>query len=516
MRAIRSFVVLMGVFFFVLALLAPFLTIDVPWAGEVWLFQSIQELSRSFGPVPTLNGAPFTGPDPLVPVLLSTLPFPDLMSLRITGIMLGSLVALGVFIFCSSLWDLSSGVCSALFTMATWGFIATYGTLNPEALPVSLTVLAFLLFSQIYLKELNPWWYLLSYVLLCLAALTGGWVPLAFFLFSVVLFILLDMSPERLLSIKAGYGAVLVGGAMLAVYVAYRLVEGPEFAGTLFSADHEQGFIARAWLWVKFNLPWLLLAVPAWMYSEGPREAGSWRSLLAPKTAYVMGLFVLLLSSRVQEGFALLSVPFGGIIVGYWMSRKFLILQSLQALRTLTAAGTAAVLAATALSLVVAGSVMDFSFDLAHGAVILLFLAFGAVLAWLARKRYTMAIAGVGIAAVFCLSWYAALVLVPASAEKPASFARQLSSLTPLLVFEDDLVMRGYAGYGGSTAVVVGRNMVPVGYQAYLAVTTADLEDLLEDLSSRMRVEPVTSFEAGKTYALIKVSPAPPRRGTGG
>jgi len=52
----------MGVFFFVLALLAPFLTIDVPWAGEVWLFQSIQELSRSFGPVPTLNGAPFTGP----------------------------------------------------------------------------------------------------------------------------------------------------------------------------------------------------------------------------------------------------------------------------------------------------------------------------------------------------------------------------------------------------------------------------------------------------------------------
>jgi hypothetical protein len=515
-RAIRSFAVLLGVFFATLALLAPFLSIDIPWGAEVWFFQSIQELSHGFHLSPTLNGMPFTGPDPLVPVLFSLLPFSDFLSLKVLSILLGCLVSLGVFTFCSSLWDLKSGACSALFTITTWGFVSTFGTLNPAALPACLSILAYLLFSQIYLKELNPWWYLLSYLLVCLAAATGGWVPLAFFALSVIFLILIDMSPQRFMSIKAPYGVILVAGVMIALYAACRILEGPAAAGNLFSSSPEQGFLARLWLWVKFNLPWLLLMIPAWMYGEGPNEAGSWRGLLAPKTAFAVGFVVVLLSGSVQEGYALLGIPFGGIITGYWMSRRFLIRQGLQSLRTLALIGTSAIIVATALYLITTGSIMEFSLDIIHGAVILVFLITGILLLWLGKKRYTMAIAGLGMAAVFALSWYAALVLVPASAGKPAAFAQGLRSFTPLLVFQDDLNMRGYAGYAGAKAVVVGRNMVPVGYSAYLAVTTPDLNALLKDLSSRMRVETVSTVNTRQTMALIRVLPPAPRPLPGG
>ncbi|HOW99668.1 MAG TPA: hypothetical protein PK545_03525, partial [Deltaproteobacteria bacterium] len=82
MRAVRSCIVLLGVFFSALALLAPFLTVPAPWGAEVWFFPSVRELGRGFQLAPTLNGMPFTGPGPLAAVLLSLLPFSDLMSLR--------------------------------------------------------------------------------------------------------------------------------------------------------------------------------------------------------------------------------------------------------------------------------------------------------------------------------------------------------------------------------------------------------------------------------------------------
>ncbi len=517
MRAVRSCIVLLGVFFSALALLAPFLTVPAPWGAEVWFFPSVRELGLGLKLAPTLNGMPFTGPGPLAAVLLSLLPFSDLMALRLLNMLLGCLVCMSVFVFCSSLWDIKSGVCSALFTMTTWGFAATFGHLGPSALPACLAVISFLLFAQIYLMELNPWWYLLAYLLAGGAALTGGWVPLTFFALSAVFLVLIDMAPAKFASIKAFWGIVLVGGAMLAVYGTCRIFEGPALAGSLFSFHQEQGLLARLWLWVKFNLPWLLLAAPAWLYGEGPNEAGAWRSLLAPKTAYASGFAVVLLSGSVQEGYALLGIPFGGILTGYWMSRKFLIREKLKGLRTLAFFGTAFLVAGTALILIVKSSLTRFSLDLAHGAVILAFLAVVLLLFLSARRRSAMAIAGLGMAAVFAMSWHTALVTVPASAEKPASFARQLREVTPLLVFEDDLVMRGYAAWAGAKAVVVGRNMVPVGYTAYLAVTTPDLEALLKNLSARMHASVASSFTTRGTTALIRVAPAvPPSRGPGG
>ncbi|HQO81921.1 MAG TPA: hypothetical protein PKW48_12755, partial [Deltaproteobacteria bacterium] len=98
----RSLMIILGVFFSCLALLVPFLAVDVPLAREAWLFQTIGELHREFRLVPTLNGVPLDGPNVLMPVIFSLLPFSDVLSLRLADILLGCLVAMGVFSFCTS------------------------------------------------------------------------------------------------------------------------------------------------------------------------------------------------------------------------------------------------------------------------------------------------------------------------------------------------------------------------------------------------------------------------------
>ena len=65
----RSLMIILGVFFSCLALLVPFLAVDVPLAREAWLFQTIGELHREFRLVPTLNGVPLDGPNVLMPVI---------------------------------------------------------------------------------------------------------------------------------------------------------------------------------------------------------------------------------------------------------------------------------------------------------------------------------------------------------------------------------------------------------------------------------------------------------------
>ncbi|MRR39290.1 hypothetical protein EG829_32530, partial [bacterium] len=77
---IRTFMILLGVFFACMGILAPYLSIDIPWGSEVWLLQAVSELNGHFSLAPKLNGFPFTGPNPLVSVLLSLLPLPELMT----------------------------------------------------------------------------------------------------------------------------------------------------------------------------------------------------------------------------------------------------------------------------------------------------------------------------------------------------------------------------------------------------------------------------------------------------
>ncbi len=512
---IRTFMILLGVFFACIGILAPYLSIDIPWGSEVWLIQAVSELNGHFRLAPTLNGFPFTGPNPLVSVVLSLLPLPELMTLRLVSIMMGCLVALGVFMFCSSIWDDRSGIYASLFTMTSWGFIAGFGNINPTAIPAGLTILAFLLFSQIYLKEQNPWWYLLSYVLVAIAAATGGYLPLAFYVFSIVFLVLLDMAPRRFLSIKLPYLIVLLAVVLFTLYTAAWILEGSAYAKTLFSFDDRTSLTARIWLWIKFNLPWLLLVIPAWIYGEGSHEAGAWRTLLAPKTAYGVSLAAVLFTSSIQEGYAVLGIPFAGIIIGYWTAKGYLIRQSLMILRTLSVAGTAAVLILSALVLISAGSIIDavraLSFDISQGVIVLCFCIASALLLFAAKKQHHGAIIALSIVSVFSLSWYSALVLVPVKAQTPLSYMSQVSTFSPLLVYKDDLVMRGYAGYVGASPIVVGEKMVPVGDSAYLAVRTDDIKDSLKDLSTRMKANLVSSSRQWTTYALIRVAPLTPK-----
>jgi len=512
--------ILLGVFFSCLALLVPFITIEIPWGNEVWFFQSIAELQKSFHLAPTLNGMNFAGPNPIAATVLSLLPMTDLLSFRVVSVLLGCLVSLSVFVFCASLWDNRSGVFSALFTMTSWGFVVSFGTIGPTVIPASIAVLSFLLFAQIYLKGLNSWWYLLSYLLMCIAVATGGWIPLAFFAFSIIFLILLDLSPGKFLSIKPAHGILFIGGFIAVLYLSARIFEGSAYTKTLFSYASGQGFFSRAGIWAQYNLPWLVLVIPAWAYGEGPKEGGSWRSLLAPKTGYAIGALAVILSQNFQEGYAVLSIPFGGILIGYWMSKGFLIRQSLQKVRTVSFIATAGLLILSALAVLSAGpireSIMELSLDASQGAVLAGLFAGSALLLWFAKKQYAGAIVVLGMAAVLCLSWYSALILIPRDAQKPLAYMNQIRSFVPMLVFKDDLDMRGFTAYAGAEPIVVGEKMVPVGDSAYLAVRTADLKALVKDLSTRMRAEVISSFSGRATYALIRVSPPVPRRQSDG
>lgn len=499
--------ILLGVFFSCLALLIPFLAIDVPLAGEAWLLQSINELHHEFRLVPTLGGVPLSGPNVLMPVLFSLFPFSDIFSLRLVNILLGCVVALSVFSFCTSLWDSRSGIIASLITMTSWGFIAGHATLNPTVVPASLVILSFLLFTQVYLKELSTWWYLLSYLLAGISVLIGGWIPLSFFAFGVILLILLDFSPKKILSIRAASGVLLIGAMIAAMLAVYWIVAGWAYAGSLFSFDSEHGIMVRLWIWAKYHLPWLFLIIPAWAYGGRPQGPNSWRSLLAPKTGFGMGLAVVLFSPNLQEGYALLGVPFGGIIIGYWAAGRLLIPERLQALRTITIAATGAILVASAFLYLSAESIRELSLSLTQALALLALLVAAGMFWWLARKRQAPAVIALCLVLVFSLSWYAAAVVLPARAGGAVSYARQISTFSPLLVYRDDLAMRGYLGYVGIRPMVVSEEVVPVGESAYLAVRTDDLEAVMDKLSRRMHAEVVSSFEKHETYALIRISP---------
>jgi hypothetical protein len=509
-RVIRSFLVLLGIFFSCLVLLAPFLTVSEPWGNEIWLLEAIQELNQSFHLVPTLNGVPYTGPGPLTVQLLSLLPFHDLFTLRIVSVLLGCLTALCVLVFCVSLWGRKTGIYSALLTITSLGFILTCATINMTVIPASMTILSFLLFTQVYLKETNPWWYLLSYLLMCVAGLTGGWTPLAFFTFGIILFILFDLSPKRLLSIKLPYAVLIIGGSMVLVYVACWIFEGSSYAKSLFTYEGSQSFLGRLLLWAKYNLPWLFLVIPAWTYDEVNRDVSTWRSLLAPKTGYVLGLAVVLFSRHAQEGYALLSIPFGCIIIGYWMARGFLIRQGLQTIRTVSVIATGAVLLVSAVVYLSIGPITELSVDIIRLLVILGACLAGGIILLCAKKRLFPAMVILTMIFVLGLCWYTALTVLPQKAENTLAFARKASFYSPLLVYQNDLMMRGYAGYCGARTIVVSEKMVPIGEKAYLAVRTDDLKALIKDLNLRMHAYVISSYRERGTYALIGISPLTP------
>ena len=247
---------------------------------------------------------------------------------------------------------------------------------------------------------------------------------------------------------------------IMAVLTAYTIAAGWSYAAGVFSFDTEHGVFERLWIWIKYLMPWLLLVIPAWAYSGRPQGPGAWRALLAPKTGFGMGLASVLFSPNLQEGYALLGVPFAGILIGYWAAGGFLVPQGLRIVRTAVLAATGTILVAWAFLQLSVESIRDLSLSLTQGLALLALLAAAALFWWFARKRQAPAVVGLCMVLVFCLSWYAALVMLPARSAGPMDYARQISGFSPLLVYRDDLA-EGIPGKP-STPHRVSEEVVPV------------------------------------------------------
>jgi hypothetical protein len=506
-RVIQAFILVLGVVVCGLILLSPLALDTVPWSSEIWLFQTIQDMHKGLHLVPELNGLPLVGQNPVNIILLSLSPWADMFSLRLISILMGCAVAACVCIFSLNLWDMKTAAISALITLTSLGFILTYSTLNTAIIPGSICILAFLLFSLVYLKGLNSLWYILSYILLCISTITGGWSLLAFFAFSSILLILLDLSPGNFLKIRVLYGIILVAVALGSVYLTYRIAAGSVFASALFAHDNAPGFFGRLWIFIKSTLPWLPLVLPAWISSEATQGKDIWRSLLPIKIAFVIGAAILFFSPDYNKAYALLSVPFGSMLVGNWVARGLGSPRKMVFIQGASCILTGLIIMASALVALSIQPIKALSLNMMEAIPILGFLIATLVFLWLLKKRSYTPLITLCICAVFVLVWSIALIQLPGKASMPLPSIKDMTSYSPLLVYRDDLVMRGYIEYAGIKPIVIEPKIVPISEKVYLASSSPDLDDLLEELNTRMYANLVTSYNDGGTFALIKLSP---------
>lgn len=497
---------LIGVILCGLILLCPLAIEPVPWRSEIWLYQAIVDMHKGMHLIPSLNGLPVIGQNPVNIILLSLSGLTDIFSLRIVSILLGCIVVSVVFVMSSSLWDMKSAFLSSLLTLTSLGFILTHSTLNTWFIPSSLIIIAFALLSLAYIKESSTWWYIPAYIFAGISTITGGWSYLAFFAFSTIFLILLDLSPKRFLRIRAITGIVIIALILISVYLTYRIIAGHALASSLFPDFENTGMFSRLWVLVKYSLPWFILVIPAWIHAETTGDQGVWRTLLPAKIAFVMGAAILLFSPDYHEGYATIGIPFLCMLTGYWMAHGFILPEKLEPARNIFLLLTGVVLLGSAIAAVSINPLKTFSITVPEAIPIVFFIIAGLFMLYLVKKRFTSAIITLCIGSVFVLVWSMALVQLPGRTEEPLAAVKEMTTYSPLLVYRDDLMMRGYVEHAGIRPIVVGREVVPIGESAYLAATTDDLDDLMERLSSKMHTDLITSYKDGETFALIRLS----------
>lgn len=87
----------------------------------------------------------------------------------------------------------------------------------------------------------------------------------------------------------------------------------------------------------------------------------------------------------------------------------------------------------------------------------------------------------------------------------PSDILSYCSNQKPLMVFDDDLVMRG--NLSAVRPNVVGRCFVPVGGEAFIAASTKDTEKLMKDIRKNMSAELKVRLDLDREYLLIRVWP---------
>ncbi|MGC9323161.1 MAG: hypothetical protein ACP5G0_00290 [Desulfomonilia bacterium] len=506
MNVVRGLALLGVVIILTAALLLP-LTSASPLAdSEAWIYQSIRELQASPGITPTLNGRTLAGQNPLQILFFSLLPSQELFWFRLQIVVLGCILAGMVFLFGLRVFDTMTALFSSLITITSLGFIDMYGALKPLAMPETLSVLAVLIFSLAYIGKAGSWWYVIAHILAGIATISGGWIILGFYIASVIFLILLDLSPGKLLGIHPISGILIISGITAVFLAGYRLAAGPNILTGILSPGEETGFPARIGTVFTYLLPWLPLLVPAWMFAEKSVDKGTWRDMLPVKVAFGVGVAAVLFSARCEPAFALLSIPFSGLIIGYWIAHGLPVQQPGKI--------TPAALVLTGILLFVGAFAAGVWTLIRAGGVHLSDAALGGVLIALGlaffitvlTTRYRAGIL-IGVCAAFFLCWGTPMLHDPLQVSAKKAYMHQISTNAPLLVYSDDLPMRGYLGLEGIRPFIIGRETIPLGASSFLAIRTRSLEDVLENLEPRMNTTVVSSLLGEATYALIKLDP---------
>lgn len=491
-----------------LVLLLPLNLSMPPRDSEVWLFQSINEMQVRQSCIPLLNGEVLKGRNPLILTILSLVPAGDITSPRLTSSVLGGLFVAFVFIYTFSLFDLKSALAASVVTLTSLGYLALYGTLNLVALPVTLASSAFGLFSLVYLGRLSSAWYIVSYVLAAGAAITGGYILLLFFALASLLLILFDLAPSRFFSIHIISGAAIILLALIVYFLGYRFTAGPGITDGSLSSGQRLGFTRGLLAAFTYGAPWIFLLIPAALLNGGgPSDQETWRRLLPPRIACALAVLMLMFSSKSLPQYAVLLIPFAAPLIGSWVANGMG-----QGMRTrapvvvlVALAGISVFLAALVILArpLIRGDTVNLGQLITGGAFTAAALVFG----YLVLKRRLVGQIFMTASAVACIVWCMAFVMPEDHWNEKISYMNGISRHEPLVVYEDDVTMRGYLSAVTARPVVVSRNAVPMKDIAFLAVSTSDLDVLLEETKERMNSVVLNSYQAENTYALMMISP---------
>ena len=326
---------------------------------------------------------------------------------------------------------------------------------------------------------------------------------LFFFLLSGVLLILLDLSPKELLRVKPLAAAILLAGGLIAVYAVFWITGGRVYMKGAISQGTDMGFFISLWLVIKNGLPWILLLIPAWIYSARPTQFPAWRELLPAKIAFVSCLAILWLSGKCPETFSVLAVPFAAIMIACWVSGGGMAFQKAGKI------GFAALIATVvSIFLIPVVYIFKFPFKSLHpgifDAVVILCLFICCSIAFYAvLKKQTGAIIMFRVIAVLGMSWLKPFYEMRLN--NPAAILSYCSNQKPLMVFDDDLVMRGELVSAHPN--IVGRCFIPVGGEGYLAASTDNTNKLMKDIRKNMSAELQIKQILDRDYLLIKVWP---------
>jgi hypothetical protein len=481
---------------------SPFLILNTALPDEVWLISAAREMSQGFSMIPRLDGYILRNQNPLV-IMFYSLAWGDLYVSRLATVGLGLIMGVSVMVFAGYIWGLKTGVISSILTVTSLGVISIFGKTDPSALPVLTSVISFMIFSAVYLRNLSRIIYIPAYILAVVSVITGGPVYLFFFLGSGVLLILLDLSPKELLRTKPIAAVVLLAGGLIAVCAVFWFAGSWNYMKGAISQGTNIGFFNSLWLVFKNCFPWIFLLVPAWIYSARPADFIIWRDLLPAKIAFASCIVILWLSGKCPENFSVLAVPFAAIMLANWVSGDD------SAIEKSGKTGFAAFIATAVLVfLIPVAYIIKFPFKSLHPGMLdagmILSLVICCLVAFYAafKKRFNVAIVFI-ILVVLGLSWLRPFYEVKLN--NPAGILSYCSNQRPLMVFDDDLVMRGNLAVVHPS--VVGRCFVPVGGEAYIAASTRDTEKLMNDIRKNMSAELKAKLNLDRDYLLIRVWP---------